>query len=665
MSDQNQFKMRHRPAATSRFLRLFAAATLAAMNVAAAESSDFPGAPHVLPDDTLLYLRIDDAEALGESFSDSSLGRMLADPAMRPFASDVYATAAELFEDVGAWLGVSLDELLSIPDGQVAAALCGSRFSEDQIARIDEEMAGEDDDAIRRRLRAKNRLRKGVAGIFLIDAGDRRDRLASVLDRIRDGMASAGFVRRVRRVGDHEIDAMVPPRPGRPPLEVTEIGDVTVIGIGHDTAAFVAARYSEWSNDRPPGEPTLADKSAFVGLVSRCVGQLSTSDDVGGGPADGDASDGSVEETTNASNPSRPQITFFADPQQITRRIVNYRPAGVLLWPLFEQLGVQRISGLAGSQTVGDEFFEAIAHYQIGIDPPRDGFLGVVRPRDVDIGPPTWVFDDVTSYTTIGWRMDVAYRNLGDIIRTFTGGKTLEEAVDDKAAGWLGVSLKDDVLPCLTGRYVSALHLVEPEKLDGQSRVQGLELADRAAAEAAIEKVRRRRPKWFDIETRGGATLYRLTAVPERPETRSTRRYAFTIALIDDWILVADNDRSLDAALSAASGTKGRLIDQFEYELLTSELGALMGSETPFAMSFVRGDEFIRQVYELIQSEGVGGFLAGRSKDSARWSRVSDLMGRHELPAFDQFRQYFAPSGWFAYDEPGGLHITTFTLRAQ
>jgi len=39
------------------------------------------------------------------------------------------------------------------------------------------------------------------------------------------------------------------------------------------------------------------------------------------------------------------------------------------------------------------------------------------------------------------------------------------------------------------------------------------------------------------------------------------------------------------------------------------------------------------------------------------------MLDRHQMPDFEQFKKYFAPSGSFAYDEPSGMHLGTFTLR--
>ena len=41
------------------------------------------------------------------------------------------------------------------------------------------------------------------------------------------------------------------------------------------------------------------------------------------------------------------------------------------------------------------------------------------------------------------------------------------------------------------------------------------------------------------------------------------------------------------------------------------------------------------------------------------------MLEQNQLPDFEKFEKYFAPSGTFAYDEPAGIHFGSFTLRAD
>jgi hypothetical protein len=39
------------------------------------------------------------------------------------------------------------------------------------------------------------------------------------------------------------------------------------------------------------------------------------------------------------------------------------------------------------------------------------------------------------------------------------------------------------------------------------------------------------------------------------------------------------------------------------------------------------------------------------------------LLKRNQLPPFDDFIKYFAPTGSFAYDEANGMHFGRYTLK--
>ena len=64
-----------------------------------AEEDTTPGAPRLLPKDTLAYIRIDNVDDMRTDMAASSMGRMMNDPqASKPFVSEVYSTLGELFE---------------------------------------------------------------------------------------------------------------------------------------------------------------------------------------------------------------------------------------------------------------------------------------------------------------------------------------------------------------------------------------------------------------------------------------------------------------------------------------------------------------------------------------------------------------------------------------
>ncbi len=628
---------------TSNFRLFFAAALTfgllpAVCPPAPAQDSDesaVPGAPHLLPEGTYLYARLDNADDLREGLKDSSIGKMLNDPKLKPFASDLYATLRDLFDQISDQVGVSLDELLSIPSGQVAVAMIPGKFPEDDDDRGQAAAEVEDDspDAIRRRLARQRRRENGFAGVIIVDAGDNVDKLMAIIDRLDQRATLDGYVQRNLKVSKTEIVRLLPPRQGPPEIEYFERDGVVVFGIGHRTGQDVLER---WLDENE--EPTLADSANFSSVMSRCVGAEST----------------------------RPQLTFYADPYHVAERLVmrSGNMAVGLFWPMIEDLGVARLRGLGGSSFRGGEIFEDIFHFHILIDPPRDGLLAVLRPETGDSTPPDFVPSDVTAYTSLYWDLPNTYENVGKIIDKFQGDDSLKRLAEEPLKKRLGIDLREDVVGNFTGRYVRAIWMEPPVRLNSQSSLNAFELKDPVAVKSVIAKFRERVPNATKVETIAGKVVYFSQQAGRGNFPENLRRPEYCMVIAGNWMIIADSRKFLERALRAQSGTISRLISVPEYDLVASELGGKLDGEKPFLVSYVEGSDMLRQMYDLAQADGSRQFLRRAGENNVVARQMADLVGRHELPPFADFEKYFAPSGSFAYDEPTGIHFGSFTLRA-
>jgi len=110
---------------------------------------------------------------------------------------------AELFEQFAAAAGISLDDLLAIPSGQVAAAAMPANISERDEELMREEADDESPEAIRRRIARKRRQQNAIAGFFMIEAGDKVDDLLSLVDRLETRVLESGYVRRTSEIDNN------------------------------------------------------------------------------------------------------------------------------------------------------------------------------------------------------------------------------------------------------------------------------------------------------------------------------------------------------------------------------------------------------------------------------------------------------------------------------
>lgn len=82
-----------------------------------------PSASRLLPDSSLFYARVENVNHFRALFNETSLGRMMQDPEMKPFISGLWRSVTESTENVEQEIGFTWDELLSIPQGEIAVAV--------------------------------------------------------------------------------------------------------------------------------------------------------------------------------------------------------------------------------------------------------------------------------------------------------------------------------------------------------------------------------------------------------------------------------------------------------------------------------------------------------------------------------------------------------------
>lgn len=598
--------------------------------VLAQDDDALPGAPRLLPEDTLAYIRLDDANDFRDDLSNSSVGRMLNDPEVKPFASEVYQTAAGFFDQFAAAVGISMDEILAIPSGQVAIALMPSNLSDrdEEAAKDDEDKDSEE--AIRRRLQRMRRNQNGFSGVIMIDAGSNADDLMGLIERLEERATSDGYVRRTSTIDGTELVQLLPPRQGPPEVEYFSRSGTIVFGIGHKTAAKVLDQWLDRSE-----ESSLADRADFSSVMTRCVGAEGT----------------------------RPQFTFFIDPYSIVRRIVNRNAMAAMAMTMVDNLGVNKIRGIGGSSFRGGEVFEAVSHLHILVDPPRDGIFGVLRPETGDSTPPDWVPNDVTSYTTLYWDFETTFDNIGKIFETISGPGSFEPTVLAPMKTQTGIDLREELITNMAGRYVSLRWIEPPVKINSATQLHAVQMKDPVLAKQVLAKVKDRFPNAMQTESISGYVAYVTPAPQNLPQ--GLRQPQYCVMMMDDWVIFSDSKAFLERVAQANRNARPRLVTVPEYELVSSELGGKLDGEKPFMVSFLRSSEYIRQLYELVSSPDTRRFVRSAGQNNPIAGQIATMLEKNELPPFEKLEKYFAPSGTFAYDEPSGMHIGSFTLRAD
>src|SRR5712671_6418157 len=91
---------------------------------ARAEKAERPSAMKLFPEDTVVFVRMANAHEFGEKFQQTSIGRMIRDPQMKPFVDNLYGKAGDLYaQHAEGKVGISWEDLKKLPKGEVAFAV--------------------------------------------------------------------------------------------------------------------------------------------------------------------------------------------------------------------------------------------------------------------------------------------------------------------------------------------------------------------------------------------------------------------------------------------------------------------------------------------------------------------------------------------------------------
>jgi hypothetical protein len=191
-----------------------------------------PSAPKLLPKKTLAYVRIADSRELAESFMKTSVGRLSQDEKIKPLVMHLYGSVAQAFSQIQDKIGVSLGEILSIPQGEVCGAVIGREKGE-------------------------------PAFVVLVEVGDKMPIVRKLLERAEQEVIRNGGSKRTEEVEGVTLTILEGEKKG----VLCERDGVVLIG---SDPALIKEILQTWTGDE--GAETLADNREFTAIMSRSVG---------------------------------------------------------------------------------------------------------------------------------------------------------------------------------------------------------------------------------------------------------------------------------------------------------------------------------------------------------------------------------------------------------
>lgn len=626
-----------------RCLTVFQAALLIA--VAHPVLAERPSGSQLLPKETLVYLRIRDAQELVKSFNETSIGQISQEEKIRPLITDLYGSAAKAFAQVEEEVGASLDEILAIPQGEIVFAVVGPRTGRPVLVTI-------------------------------IEVGDQLTAAEKLLESGEKALANDGAVRTTEKHGDTELVIHTPNGNNDPLVHFIKEGAI-VITTNADMSKqildvwngdIVATKGDVQADDKDEeDEPAddgfvpLSKNQDFVAIMRRCRGTKAD-------PA---------------------QFTFFVDPIDLVRVSSRGNTSAQVGLALLPVLGLDGFDAVGGSVTFAAGDFDSVTHLHVKLTEPRTGVLEMIALEADDTTPEKWVPADVGSYTTLNWDAHKTYSELGELYDSFRGEGRLAADVKARISDQIGVEFETEVIDNLGGRFTYVTWYERPARIGSEAALFGIKLSDPKAFQPTLDKLTERYADRLEKKSYGGVTFWQLkqgelTAIPpegdadvtdrdrrraerqrRRQETFRTLRPSPCFAVMDDYLIIADRTSILEKAIITKSDASLSLAKQLDFKLIASKIKRQVGGGKPALISFSRPEEGFKVLYEMATGDATRQRLADASEGNEFFGALNGALERNELPPFSVLAQYLAPGGGMIVSDETGIHYTGFVLKRK
>jgi len=220
---------------SDRFLVLLAVGVLAAAGLVREVHAARPPSAKLLPERTAVLLSVADVRDLSQRFMNTAMGRMSRDPQMRPFVDHLYASLAEAVASVEDRIGLSLPELLAIPQGEITLALIAPKDAPPDF-------------------------------LFLLDAGSHVSGARELLRRGTEALDQSGADRSEQRVAGTKFVVYDGVGRRNRTLAYFEKDGAIVVG---SNVGMLTEFLARWNGEKGT---TLADNRRFAAVMRQCRG---------------------------------------------------------------------------------------------------------------------------------------------------------------------------------------------------------------------------------------------------------------------------------------------------------------------------------------------------------------------------------------------------------
>ncbi len=495
----------------------------------------------MLPDSTLLFFKIKDVSELRDSFKQTDFGRLLADPAMKPLEDDLAGKIADASKEVKAKLGVTIAELLSLPQGPATIAVV-----------------------------AKTDPKSPAALLISADAGKNAATMTDVMVKSTKQAEEANAKVGTEAFQGLTLHIIQPPKDGdkpNPPLVWTNAG--SVFHISSDLAVL---------KDLLSHADGRTDSLASVEAFAKSRAKL-----------------GEAPITWFLDINKSIKLMVKAAQGAQAGNGGGQNAEGIL-----QLMGINGLKSASGTFAFNTGSYDSISKIYFLSPAPAQGILKLFMMPQANLRPEPWVPATVARYQTMSWDLDAAYTGVNDLVNQFQPG--MLQLLQQQLVGPNGgdpLDIQKDIFGPIGDRMTLIGDYKKPIKDDSRRILFALALEDTKRFQNTLNKIIEitgGAPAKRDFQ---GTTIYDFK-IPEMPNAGGGANNPFkgggtaSLAIAKDTLYVASEPSLLESVIR---GGGSALADSPEFQAVAKQIPARSSS-----LSYARSEEQARVTYDMIKS---------------------------------------------------------------
>lgn len=368
------------------------------------QAQDVIFSDQILPDDTYLHVTVRSVEDAKVQFAESPFGRMVNDPALGEFRGELEnalgGPIGEALAAVEAELGLSTEEILNIPSGEVSVSIASARDH--------------------------------VGLVVHVDVGESVSEVESLLELAEQALSEAQDLHQSKEEFDgteitlYEVEGNVPT-----PL-LKEFG--WFLRDGHlvvsSSLGVMETLISNWdgsSND------SFSSNETYLHVLNRLETEPGSADSV-------------VYLDLIGLLTKLSQTRSFGQAQFVATMAISQLPV----------YGLNQLKALAMVSEASTGDLQMVSRAMVYTDQPPTDLMRAFMLEPVNSSPPDWVKEDATLYMAMNWQIPEAFAAVESLVDGMSGSGALAQMIDQASEAGPGVHIKDDLIDQLSGE----IHLV-------------------------------------------------------------------------------------------------------------------------------------------------------------------------------------------------------------